>query len=332
MKLSGNLPRLLESFFTERLISQKRVSSHTIASYRDTFRMLLGYASGKLKKVPSAIMISELDATLIGAFLNDLEQSRGVGARSRNQRLAAIRSFFHYLAFELPDHSSLIQRVLSIPRKRYERALVEFLTKQEVDALLSVSDRRTWTGRRDYALLLVAVQTGLRVSELVSLCQRDIELRTGAHVRCIGKGRKQRCTPLTKQTASILRSWLQEQKLEPSNPVFPNARGGALSSDGVQYIIDKYIVAAGRKCISLQKKKVSPHVLRHTTAMQLLQSGVDRSVIALWLGHESVETTQIYLDANLQMKEEILKKTELIKIPPGRFRPDDQLMSFLKAL
>ena len=327
-----SFPSLLQAFFCERLLHQRRVSPHTIAAYRDTFRLLLLYAQEQLRKAPSDLRLENLDAELIGRFLQHLEQQRGNQPRSRNLRLAAIRSFFRYAAFEVPEQAALIQRVLAMPSKRYQRALVHFLTEEEVDALLAAPDRQRWAGRRDYALLLLALQTGMRVSELTGLCWADIHLGVTSHVCCRGKGRKARCTPLTRQTSAMLRAWKKEQTPLPSNPVFPNARGEALSTDGVQYLLSKHVRSAQRRCESLKEKRVSPHVLRHTTAMNLLHAGIDRALIALWLGHESVETTQMYIDADLKMKEQILEKTSVPASPNGRYRPSDQLLSFLDRL
>jgi len=266
------------------------------------------------------------------AFLAEMEQSRGIAPRSRHRRLTAIRSFFQYAAFEAPAQSAQIQRVLAIPGKRYPRAVVSFLTRPEVDALLATPDQRTWSGRRDHAFLLTAVQTGLRLSELTGLQQQDVTLGTGAHLRVVGKGRKERCTPLSQQTVAVLQAWLREPARGDTHTLFPNARGGRLSADGVQYILAKHTAVACQTCPSLQQKRVTPHVLRHTMAMELLQAGVDLAVIALWLGHESVETTQIYLQANLALQEEILAKTTPPEGKPGRYRPDDQLLAFLKSL
>lgn len=323
---------LLESFFTQRLMQQRQASPHTISSYRDTFRLLLQFARQRLHKPPSRLAFEEIDAPLIVAFLDDLEKCRGVTPRSRNLRLTAIRSFFQYAAFEAPARSAQIQRVLAIPDKRFTRALVHFLTRPEADALLAAPDPRTWSGRRDHAFLLVAVQTGLRLSEMTGLDRQDVTLGTGAHVRVVGKGRKERCTPLSKQTGAVLKAWLREPPKADGQPLFPNARGGRLSAHGVHYILTKHTAVAGKACPSLRKKRVTPHVLRHTMAMDLLQEGVDRAVIALWLGHESVETTQIYLDANLALKENILAKTTPPNGKPGRYRPDDQLLAFLNSL
>jgi len=223
--------------------------------------------------------------------------------------------------------------VLAIPSKRFNRVLIHFLSRAEVDALLAAPDPDTWSGRRDQALLMVAVQTGLRLSELTGLKRQDIVLGTGSHVRCTGKGRKERCTPLTKQTRAVLKNWLNELEKTNTGILFPNAQGGRLSGDGVRYILAKHIATASKTCPSLLRKKVTPHVLRHTMAMELLQAGVDRAVIALWLGHESVETTQVYLHANLALKEQILAKSRSSSDHKlHRYKPTDKLVSFLKSL
>ena len=299
MNQPADFPVLLECFFTKRMMSQRRASPHTIASYRDTFRLLLQFAQKRLDKAASQVTIENLNAPFIGAFLDDLENGRRNSVQSRNLRMTAIRSFFRYLALEAPHHSGLIQRVLAIPSKRRAQRLVGFLTRNEVDALLAAPDRNTWIGRRDHTLLLVAVQTGLRLSELTALRQQDLVLASGAHVRCEGKGRKQRCTPLTKTTIRVLAQWVHEQGREDTKILFPNARGDRLSSDAVQHLVSKYARVAQQNCPSLKHRRVTPHLLRHTSAMELLQAGVDLTVIALWLGHESIETTRIYLDADL---------------------------------
>jgi integrase/recombinase XerD len=263
LKKSTDFPVLLESFFTQRLVAQRRASPHTIASYRDTFRLLLQFAQERLHKPPSQLAMEDLNAPFLGAFLNDLENHRANGARSRNLRLTAIRSFFRYVALEAPQHAALIQRVLAIPNKRQLRPLVDFLTQPEFKALLAVPNRNTWLGRRDHALLLTAVQTGLRLSEFTSLRQRDVSLRSGAHVRCVGKGRKERCTPLAKPTVAVLAAWIKEQGQDGSKILFPNTSGGPLSPDSVQYLVKKYTSIARRNCSSLSQKRVTPHVLRH---------------------------------------------------------------------
>jgi integrase/recombinase XerD len=328
----GGFPILLEMFFTRRLIAQRNASPHTIASYRDTFRLLLQFAEKRLTKAPSRLTMEDLSAPFLGEFLDHLENTRANGARSRNLRLTAIRSFFRYAALETPQHSGLIQRVLVIPNKRQSRPLIGFLTRPEIDALLAAPDRHTWLGRRDHTLLLTAIQTGLRVTEITSIRQQDVSLATGAHVRCEGKGRKERCTPLTKSTVTVLTAWIGEQGVDGTRILFPSVRGGRLSADAVQYLVTKYAAVAQQTCPSLADKHISPHVLRHTTAMELMQAGVDRTLIALWLGHESVETTQIYLDANLTIKEEALSRITPINTKTGRYRPDDDLLTFLKGL
>ena len=323
---------LLERFFTQRLIAQRQASPHTIASYRDTFRLLLEFVQHRLRKPPSRLALSDIDAPLIGLFLDDLEKTRRNTARTRNLRLTAIRSFFRYAAYEEPMQASLIQRALAIPSKRQEKKLVGFLTRSEIEALLDAPNQLSWGGRRDHAFVLMALQTGMRLSEITALRRNDIVLGPGAHVRCHGKGRKERCTPLAKQTVTALRAWLKEPSRGSPEMLFPNARGGRLSADGVQYLVAKHTAVARQKCASLRQKRVSPHILRHTAAMELLQAGVDRSIIALWLGHESIETTQLYLDANLSLKEQALAKTTPLNGRSGRYRPDDQLLHFLKNL
>jgi integrase/recombinase XerD len=328
----ANLPALLQSFFTTRLMTQRKVSPHTIASYRDTFRLLLQFAQKRLRKAPSQLALHDLDASLVGAFLEDLENRRRNGAKSRNLRLTAIRSFFRYAALEAPAQCGIIQRVLAIPNQRQRRTLVGFLTRPEIEALLAAPNRTKWLGRRDHAFLITAVQTGLRLSEMTALRHEDVALGAGAHVRCRGKGRKERCTPLAKPTVQVLKAWIREQGKEDSKTLFPSTRGGPLSADGVQHLLARHVAQARKNCASLRKKRVSPHVLRHAAAMELLQAGVDRAVIALWLGHESVETTQIYLDADLALKEQALAKTNPVKGAPKRFQPDDELLAFLKQL
>jgi site-specific recombinase XerD len=332
MKTDPNFAGLLQSFFTDRLMRQRQASPNTIASYRDSFCLLFKFALQRLNKAPSMLSIEDLDAPFIGTFLDHLEKDRGNSARSRNVRLAAIHSFFKYFALHDPSHSAVIQRVLSIPTKRYERKPIDFLTKPEIEALVAAPDQSIQSGRRDRTLLLLAVQTGLRVSELIGLTCQDIVLDTGAHVRCKGKGRKERCTPLRKEIVTALRIWLRDHQGQPSDPLFPNARGRFLSRDGVEYLLAKHVVAAKQKCPSLQKKRISPHVLRHTAAMELLQHGVDCSVIALWLGHESPQTTQVYTHANLELKEKALARTTPLNVQPGRYKPDDQTLTFLKSL
>ena len=333
MKSTPILAAMIERFFTERLMRQRRVSSHTIASYRDTFRQLFEFAEVQLHTPPSSLDLRDLDAPLISAFLDELEHRRSVSVRTRNLRLTAIRSFFRFIAFEEPAYSAHIQRVLAIPSKRHDKKLVQFLTRPEIEALLVTPNRATWIGRRDHALLLLAVQSGLRLSELTSLDRSSVILGRGAHIRCVGKGRKERCTPLTRLGVATLRAWLKEPCRNNAQALFPNVHGGRLSADAIQYSLAKHVATASELCPLLKKKRISPHVLRHTAAMELLQAGVDCSVIALWLGHESVQTTQVYLHADLALKEAALAKVKPLNgTTPGRYRPPDQLLEFLNAL
>lgn len=327
-----SLAPVLEAFFTERLQRQRQASPHTIAAYRDTFRLLLGFAEKSRRKAPSDLLLPDLDAPLIGVFLDHLETDRGNGARTRNLRLAAIRSFFRFAASREPAHAAVIQRVLAIPQKRFDRDLVTFLSRTEVEAVLAAPDGATWLGRRDQALLLVAVRTGLRVSELTGLRVEDCVLGVGAHIRCHGKGRKERCTPIDRETGRVLRAWIKNSGAQTSDFVFPSRRRTRLSTDAVERLLEKHLEAASRTCASLALKHVTPHVLRHTTAVHLLEAGVDRAVIALWLGHEGVETTQIYLDADLAMKERALARTAPPHVGRQRFKPSDSLFAFLEGL
>ena len=327
-----DFPALLQSFFTDRLLQQRRASHHTVAAYRNTFRLLLRFAAKRLGRTPSRLVLADLDAAFLGEFLDHLERERGNSARSRNARLAALHAFFRYVALTEPAHALLCQRILAIPSKRFERGIVEFLDEKEVKALLDGPDHETWIGRRDRALLLVAVQTGLRVSELTALRRQDVTCGAGAHVRCHGKGRKLRCTPLRHDVTQILEAWLRERPPAPDEPVFPSSRGGRMSEDAVERLVAKHVAAARQCCPSLGDKRITPHTLRHTAAMQLLQHGVDRSVIALWLGHESIETTQIYLHADLRLKQKALARTASSGCAPGRYRPGDALLTFLEGL
>lgn len=332
MSASKPFPALVQSFFTERLLTQRRSSAHTIAGYRDSFRLLLGFATDKTGKTPSDLTLADLDAPLINQFLDHLEVDRGNSIRTRNFRLAAIHSFFRYVSLNEPAWALLCQRILAIPSKRWERKTVSFLDENEIDALLKAPDISTWIGRRDRALLLVAVQTGLRVSELVDLHVEDVTLGKGAHVRCLGKGRKERCTPLRKDAASVMNAWLKERKGKSTDALFPSMRRGPLTRDAVSRIVAKHTMTAALSCPSINKRTVTPHTLRHSCAMSLLRSGVDCTVIALWLGHESVETTQIYLHADMRMKEKALARTTPLSTKPGRFKPADDLLAYLESL
>lgn len=327
-----SLAPYLQRFFTERLGAQLKASPNTISSYRDTFRLLLKFAAGRLRREPTALQVADIDADLVGAFLADIEATRGNAARTRNTRLAGIRSFFKYVAVNEPQLLHHSQRVLAMPSKRHERRTIDYLTQAEVQAVITAPDLSTWHGRRDRALLVLALQTGLRVSELINLSRADVALGTGPHVRCIGKGRKERSTPIRKDSLKIMRDWLAERGGAGQDPVFVSTRGDRFSRDAVERIVRKHVETAASQCPTLKKKRVTPHVLRHTAAMQLLQNGVDHTVIALWLGHESVETTQMYIHADIQLKEKALAKTAPVTVPPGRYRPDDQLLAFLEAL
>ena len=323
------LAGLLEAFFTKRLERQVGASAHTIQAYRDAFRLLLGFAQERLHKAPSDLLLSEVDASFVSAFLDQLETKRKNSSRTRNARLAAIHSFFRFVALEEPGASAACQRVLAIPTKRTARRLITALTRVEIEALLAAPDRSTWLGRRDHAILFVCIQTGLRVSELVGLRRADVVLTAGPHVRCRGKGRS---TPLTKDAVKIMRALFVERVGDPDTPAFPSRRGTALARDTVEDLVAKHTAAAITRCATLATKRVTPHVLRHTAAVMLLQAGNDRSVIALWLGHESIETTQMYLDADLSMKERALNRTTPLHAAKGRFRPDDALLTFLNGL
>lgn len=323
---------LIGLFFNQRLISQLHASANTIASYRDTFKLLLIYAGKKLGKSPANLTIEELNAELIGDFLNYLEEDRRNSIRTRNARLAAIHSFFRYIAYQQPQHGNPVQRILNIPQKKSDKRIITYLTDEEVKSILEAPDRTSWIGKRDHALLLTAIQTGLRVSELIELKIEQIKWGVGAHIRCVGKGRKERCTPLTNQTEKILREWLKENNAGLSFFVFPSIRGRKLSRDAVEKLVKKYASKAKTTCPTLKDKNITPHVLRHTTAVSLLHAEVDTSLIALYLGHESVETTQIYLKADLCLKEKVLAKVIPVSTVYKRFKPSDKLLAFLDEL
>lgn len=327
-----NFSSLLQRFFTDRLLGQLGASAHTVACYRDAFRLLLGFAAQRLGREPSDLRLEELDATFLGEFLEHLERDRRNGVRTRNNRLCALHAFFRYVALNEPALALHCQRILAIPTKRYDRAPVEFLTEEESAALIAAPDLGTWIGRRDRALLLLAIQTGLRNSEITSLRCQDVDIGTGAHVRCLGKGRKTRCTPLRSEVIAVLKTWLSEQNGDPVDPLFPSSRGGPLSADALQRLVVRHSVTARRVCPSLVGKTVTPHTLRHAAAMALLRGGVDPSVIALWLGHESMETTRIYLHADMRMKEQALAHVTSCGVVPDRFHPQDPLLAFLENL
>ena len=326
------LAPVLQAFFTDRLIAQRRASGHTIAGYRSTFRLLLGFATATTGKTPSALDIADLDAPLIAAFLDHLEQDRHNSVRTRNWRLAAIHSLFGHAALHHPEHAATIQRVLAIPAKRHQRTLLTWLNDGEVDALLAAPDRRSWAGRRDHAMLVLAVQTGLRISELIALRRADIGFGAGAHVRCMGKGRKERATPLTGLTVAVLQAWLAEQPGGPNDPLFPTRTGTRLSHDAIERRMAGHLATARARCPSLRHKRVTMHTLRHTAAMRLLHAGIDVAIIALWLGHEQIATTHIYLHADMDQKERAIARVTPPNTTPGRYRPPDPLLAFLDSL
>ncbi len=328
----SSLAPTLQAFFTDRLVRQRQASSHTLASYRDTMKLLVRFAAERRKTQPAKLEVSDLDSALISAFLDHREHECGNSVRTRNARLTAIRSLFRYAALRHPEHAEVIQRVLAIPPKRFERRLVSFLTDAEVAALLSAPDRTTWVGRRDHTLIATTVQTGLRASELIGLRTGDVHLGVGPHISCLGKGRKQRITPLTAPVVALLRSWFSEARNQTREWVFTTRSGRMLSRDALEHRLAGCVEKAGHQCPSLREKRITLHVLRHTAAMRLLRAGIDLSIIALWLGHEQMETTQIYLHADLAMKERALARTAPVNTSPGRFRPPDTLCAFLEAL
>ena len=322
----------LQAFFQQRLIAQRNASPRTVAAYRDTMRLLLRFASEQTGKQPCLLDFAELDADLIGSFLDHLENQRGNSPRTRNARLAAIHSLYRYSALRHPEHAQTIGRVLEIPTKRYERALISYLDPREIKALLGAPDRSTWLGRRDHALLLTAIQTGLRVSEPCALRVRDLSLSTGAHCRVIGKGRKARCAMLTAETVATLREWSRERKGQDDDPLFPTRRGGPLTPKAIAWLLDKHTAIAATNSPSLHDKRVTPHVLRHFNAMLLRANEVDIHTIALWLGHESTKSTEVYLHADNKLKQQAIERTAPTGTPPGRYQPPDKLLEFLERL
>lgn len=322
----------LQAFFTDRLARQRNASPRTVAAYRDTFRLLFQFVQAQTGKAPSALDWQDLDVPTITGFLDHLEASRHNLPRTRNARLAAVRSLFRYAALRHPEHAALIQHVLAIPQKRFEKKIVSFLTPVEIDALLAAPDTARWEGRRDRSLILLAVQTGLRLAEIISLNCADVILGTGAHVRCTGKGRKERSVPLTSSTVAVLKAWLHERQGRLDEPLFPTRTGRRLSPDAIEKRMANHAAVAARSTPSLITKTLTPHVLRHTSAMQLLQAGVDSSVIALWLGHADSRSTQAYLHADMSIKEKALARTTPAAVKPGRYRPADPLLAFLEGL
>jgi integrase/recombinase XerD len=327
------LAPVLQAFFTQRLITQRNASPQTIAAYRDTFRLLLAFAHDQIGKQPYQLDIDDLNAPLIGAFLSYLEQERGNGPRTRNARLGAVHSFYRFAALEHPEHAQTISRVMAIPTKRYESSIVSYLDLDEIKALLGAPDPCTWLGRRDHALLVLMIQTGVRVSELTGLRVADVHLGTGAHIQITGKGRKKRATTLTGETVSVIRAWIKERRGQPDEPLFPTRQGGPLSRFTVGVVVSKHAAtAAAAGCSSLKTKQITPHTLRHTNAMLLRSKGVDIATIALWLGHSSTQTTHIYEHADPALKEEAIARTAPLGAKPGRYRPPDPLLAFLERL
>lgn len=322
----------LQAFFTDRLIGQRDASPNTISAYKTSFRLLLGFAAERTAKAPSALDIAELDAPLIAAFLGHLEADRHNSVATRNNRLAAVHSLFAYLALHHPEHAGSIRRVLAIPPKRSERNVVTYLADPEVDALLGACDQTAWTGRRDHAMFALTIQAGLRISELAGLTRQDIALGTGANIHTVGKGRKERHTPLMPAIRAVLKAWLAERDGEPTDPLFPTVTGGRLSRDAIERRLTRHLAVAADTCPSLRAKHVTTHTLRHTAAMRLLLAGNDITVIALWLGHEQIETTNIYLHADMTHKQRAIDRTRPLATKPGRYRPPDSLLAFLEAL
>ncbi len=322
----------LQAYFTERLISQRAASPNTIQAYKLTFRLLLGFASARTAKAPSALDIADLDAPLIASFLDHLERDRHNGPATRNNRLAAIHSLFGYVALQNPEHAASVQRVLAIPAKRTQRNLLTYLTEDEVDSLLGACDQTTWTGRRDHAMFALTIQTGLRISELTGLTRGDITLTAGANVHTVGKGRKERRTPLVPAIRAVLKAWLGERSGAPTDPLFPTITGPRLSRDAMERRLAHHVAIASSSCPTMGGKRVTMHTLRHTAAMRLLLAGNDVTVIALWLGHEQISTTNIYLHADMTHKQHAIDRTKPLAAKPGRYRPPDALLAFLEGL
>jgi site-specific recombinase XerD len=331
-RVAPEFPSLLEGFFCQHLVAQRNASARTVASYRDTFRLLVRYAAARARKAPSDLTIGILDAALIGGFLDHLERERSNCSRSRNLRLVAIRSFMRYVALQDPLALPMVQRVLAIPLSRFNRPLVGFLTPEEVRAILCAPSAFTWSGRRDRVMLATFYNTGARVSEVTGMRVSDVSLEGSAFVRIRGKGRKERTVPLWKNTASMLRRWLRRSGTIPDAPLFPNKTGNFMTRSGVTDRLRQAVCVAAKTCPTLKSRRVSPHILRHTTATHLLQSGVDLTVIAIWLGHESPSTTHCYVEADLTMKERALKKLQAPSNMPLRYRASDRVLAFLDRL
>lgn len=330
--LGVNFPTLVQDFFYKRLIAQRNASARTIASYRDTFCLLLRYAEGHTKKPPAELTLEDLDAPFVLSFLDHLEKERGNSLRSRNLRLSAIRSFMRYSASRNPTCLPMVERVLAIPNKRFCHTLVNFLSREEMEAVIHAPDRSTWSGHRDHVMFTTFYNTGARVSEIIGLRVQDVRLDRVSSIHIEGKGRKQRAMPLWKKTASSMKQWLRRIGENPQSPVFPNRLGNPLSRAGVEYRLKLAVQKASMGCPTLKGRKVSPHTIRHTTAMHLLQSGERIEVIALWLGHEHPNTTHLYVEADMTMKERALSTLQEPHIRRTRYRPSDRLLAFLESL
>lgn len=327
-----SFPTLIQDFFLRRLVAQRGASAQTIASYRDAFELLFQFLSRETGRSPSALTLDDLDASHVLAFLDYLEKERGNSARSRNLRLTAIRSFFRYASVRAPASLSVAQRVLAIPSKRFDRPILGYLSREEVQAILNAPDSSTFSGKRDAALFATLYNTGARVSEIIGLRAGDILLDRQSALQLRGKGRKERLVPLWKNTARQLRAWFSQIDKGPNSPVFPNRSGDPLSRSGVEHRLRLTVKNATKECPSLKRLKISPHTLRHTTAMHLLQSGVDITVIALWLGHEDPATTHLYLEADLEMKEKALRRLQEPQLASVRYRASDPILAFLETL
>jgi len=328
----SNFASLLQRFFTERLTRQKNASPRTISSYRDTFRLFLKFAQRRLHKPPTRIELTDLDTSLVSAFLDHLEVDRQNTIRSRNARFAALRSFLQYAGLMDPTALGTIRGVLAIPMKRFERPLVGYLAREEVEALLNAPDPATWCGQRDRVMLATLYNTGARVSELIAMRVGDAVLDRSSSICIHGKGRKERTVPLWPTTVRQIRLWLRQNQFARDRPLFPNRTGGPMTRMGVTDRLKLAATAAARRCPQLKKRHISPHIVRHATAMHMLQSGVDITVIALWLGHESPATTHMYVEADLAMKKRAIKSLQTPKIKTRRFQPTDQLLAFLEGL
>ncbi|MBU6409146.1 MAG: tyrosine-type recombinase/integrase [Verrucomicrobia bacterium] len=330
---SPELSGWIQRYFQEYLVRQRNVSPATVAAYRDTFRLLFRHLRQKHRRNSDSLPLESLTADAVLAFLYHLEQTRGNAIRTRNARLAALRSFVHYLADWLgPELPAGTRRILAIPFKRQVKRLIGFLTRPEIEALLAATDDDTWTGRRDHLLILLLYNTGARISELLALRVQDLVGTPARQVQLQGKGRKHRTLPLWSQTQRCLRRWIRENRLAPLMPLLPNRYGEPLTRFGALQQIKQRVRQASKKLSSLSRRPISPHLFRHATAMRMLEAGVTPEVIALWLGHENLNTTHQYVEANLSMKERALKAVTPPKSKPHQFRPDDKLLRFLDSL